>query len=245
MAKKTTQDNSDKVSTVLPKDTANPLLVRKLQGAVNESALRDFLKESASMILDGSVSVRGWNASIEEANTSVGFKPSWGSYVVRSFMLSSVQGSEKFSVSVLFNTAISASKNVPALRAPNKKGEAQFSLDLFKARIARANAEGTTFAELCAEWDKATSKKPKPNKETGAEGGAIVKPAESVEEVVEVAKSVAVTADSVVALALGLLEGLEGEAATIRDRASSARLVETLKILSTPSHPAVKSKASA
>jgi hypothetical protein len=236
--KQVAEESAD-VSSAKPKDMANAYLVGKLQGAVRESELREFLAESALMIERGDVSVRGWNESIKEANSSVGFKSSWGTYVPRAVLLLGVEGSERFSVSVLFNTAITASKHVESLKEIKRLNDGStqsvFSMAKYKHRIEKARKSGESFAELANAWEveaKATKATRGANKQTGAEGGATLRNPESVDEVVEVAKAVVVTADSVLSMALGLLRELDGEPAVIRDADTLKALENQIRIMS-------------
>ena len=94
------------MTTTTPKapkaqDLANASMAKALGATVNESALRAWFDDSARLMLNGSLSARGWNATVETSNSSTVLRSTWGAYVLRAFAVGSLKGGEKATVKKL------------------------------------------------------------------------------------------------------------------------------------------------
>lgn len=108
---------SDSKKTAKPEDLANASLAQALTSAINEKALHEWFEKSANLMLGKTLSARGWNATVEASNVSVGFRPTWGAYVLRAFDLQRLAGGREVSVKLLFTTV------QDAVRHEEYKGE--------------------------------------------------------------------------------------------------------------------------
>jgi hypothetical protein len=101
-------------------------MAKALGATVNETALRAWFDESASLMLAGSLSARGWNATVEASNSSSILRATWGAYVLRAFAIGSLKGGEKVTVKKLVTTTQDASR--------------AFSAEEFKSAIESAKS---------------------------------------------------------------------------------------------------------
>lgn len=202
------------MTTATPKqvkteDTANKALALELGATVNEGAFRAWFDKSAEMILAGSLSTRGWAATVEACEGSTFARGSWRSYVVAAYNLGAIKGGDKVNVKKLITTT------QEALRVMNK--------DEFKANleVARSFADFVKIAEKLAE-DKAEAEAEAPTRGAGKETA-------SEKEIAKQMKAVAVDFDAVVTLALGLFAELEGDSALIHNFDNAEKLARVLK----------------
>lgn len=103
--------------TAKPADLANASLAQALTSAINEKALHEWFEKSANLMLGKTLSARGWNATVEASDVSVGFRSTWGAYVLRAFDLQRLAGGREVSVKLLFTTV------QDAVRHEEYKGE--------------------------------------------------------------------------------------------------------------------------
>lgn len=190
---------------VKTEDTANKALAQELGATINEGAFRAWFDKSAEMVLAGSLSTRGWSATVEACEGSTFAKSSWRSYVVAAYNLGSIKGGEKVNVRKLITTT------QDALRVMDK---AEFKENL---EIARSFADFVKIVEALAE-DKAEAETRGAGKKTASE-----------KDINEQVKAVAVDADAVITLALGLLAELEGDKALIHNFDNAEKLSRALK----------------
>lgn len=190
---------------VKAEDLANKALVQELGATVNEDAFRAWFDKSAELLIAGTLSTRGWAATVEACEGSTFAKASWRSYVVAAYNLGSLKGGEKVNVKKLITTT------QDALRVMNK---AEFKENV---EIARSFAEFSKIAEGLAE-DKAEA-------ETRGAGKKVA----SEKEISEKVKAVAVDFDAVVTLALGLFQELEGDKAVIHNFDNAEKLGRLIK----------------
>jgi hypothetical protein len=199
-----------KMTSATPKqvkteDTANKALAQELGATINEGAFRAWFDKSAEMVLAGSLSTRGWSATVEACEGSTFAKSSWRSYVVAAYNLGSIKGGEKVNVRKLITTT------QDALRVMDK---AEFKENL---EVARSFADFVKIVEALAE-DKAETETRGAGKKTASE-----------KDINEKVKAVAVDADAVITLALGLLAELEGDKALIHNFENAEKLARALK----------------
>jgi hypothetical protein len=190
---------------VKSEDVANKALAQELGATINEGAFRAWFDKSAEMVLAGSLSTRGWSATVEACEGSTFAKSSWRSYVVAAYNLGSIKGGEKVNVRKLITTT------QDALRVMTK---AEFKENL---EVARSFADFVKIVEALAE-DKAETETRGAGKETASEKDISAK-----------VKAVAVDADAVITLALGLLAELEGDKALIHNFDNAEKLARALK----------------
>jgi hypothetical protein len=198
-----------KMTTATPKqvkteDTANKALAQELGATINEGAFRAWFDKSAEMVLAGSLSTRGWAATVEACEGSTFAKSSWRSYVVAAYNLGAIKGGDKVNVRKLITTT------QDALRVMTK---AEFKENL---EVARSFADFVKIVEGLSE--------DKPAKTRGAG-----KEVASEKDISEKVKAVAVDADAVITLALGLLGELEGDKALIHNFDNAEKLARALK----------------
>lgn len=137
-------------------DCANSSMAKALGATVNETALRAWFDESARLMLNGSLSARGWNATVEASNSSSVLRSTWGAYVLRAYAIGSLKGGEKISVKKLVTTTQDAARG--------------FNAEELKAAIVGAKSFADFVAQIPARAPKGA------NKETADEkAGAIVK----------------------------------------------------------------------
>ena len=191
-------------------DCVNTSMAKALGATVNETALRAWFDESASLMLAGSLSARGWNATVEASNSSSILRATWGAYVLRAFAIGSLKGGEKITVKKLVTTTQDASR--------------AFSAEEFKSAIESAKSFPDFVSLIPAREPKGA------NAQTADEKAA------------DAVKAVAVDADAIITLALGLLTELED--LTIRNFENSDRLIGLLQASARNSkavnHPAGK-----
>lgn len=194
-------------------DLANKDMAKALGATVNETALRAWFDKSAEMMLAGSLSARGWNATVDASNSSSVLRSTWGAYVIRAYNVGSLKGGESVTVKALITTTQDAARAWKAEEF-RERVEAAKSFKAFKdsipARESKSRGAGSTADEKAA----------------------------------KAVKEIAVSADGVIALALGLLCDLDD--LTITEFDSAERLVGVLKsaissskMNATPNHPAV------
>jgi hypothetical protein len=190
---------------VKSEDVANKALAQELGATINEGAFRAWFDKSAEMVLAGSLSTRGWAATVEACEGSTFAKSSWRSYVVAAYNLGSIKGGDKVNVRKLITTT------QDALRVMDK---AEFKDNL---EVARSFADFVKIVEGLAEVE-AEAKTRGPNKETASE-----------KDINAQVKAVAVDFDAVVTLALGLFQELEGEKALVHNFDNAEKLARVLK----------------
>ena len=190
---------------VKTEDTANKALAQELGATINEGAFRAWFDKSAEMVLAGSLSTRGWSATVEACEGSTFAKSSWRSYVVAAYNLGSIKGGEKVNVRKLITTT------QDALRVMDK---AEFKENL---EIARSFADFVKIVEALAE-DKAEAETRGAGKKTASE-----------KDINEQVKAVAVDFDAVVTLALGLFQELEADKAIVHNFENAEKLGRLIK----------------
>lgn len=119
-------------------DLANASMAKALGATVNESALRAWFDDSARLMLNGSLSARGWNATVETSNSSTVLRSTWGAYVLRAFAIGSLKGGEKIAVKKLVTVTQDAARAFKADELKEKIQEAKSFADFVKAIPARA-----------------------------------------------------------------------------------------------------------
>lgn len=202
------------MTTATPKqvkaeDLANKALVIELGATVNEGAFRAWFDKSAELLIAGSLSTRGWAATVEACEGSTFAKASWRSYVVAAYNLGSIKGGDKVNVKKLITTT------QDALRVMTK---AEFKDNLETVRSFNDFAGLVkTLAEDKAE-DEAEAKTRGAGKETASE-----------KEIKKQIEAVAVDFDAVVTLALGLFQELEGDKAVIHNFDNAEKLGRLIK----------------
>jgi hypothetical protein len=190
---------------VKTEDTANKALAQELGATINEGAFRAWFDKSAEMVLAGSLSTRGWAATVEACEGSTFAKSSWRSYVVAAYNLGSIKGGEKVNVRKLITTT------QDALRVMDK---AEFKENL---EVARSFADFVKIVEGLAEVE-AEAKTRGAGKETASE-----------KDISEKVKAVAVDFDAVVTLALGLFQELEADKAIVHNFENAEKLGRLIK----------------
>jgi hypothetical protein len=201
---------SKKMTTATPKqikaeDIANLSMAGELGATVNEVAFRVWFDKSAEMILAGSLSTRGWGATVDACDGSTFAKASWRSYVVDAYNLGSIKGGDKVNVKKLVTTT------QDALRVMNK---AEFKENV---QIARSFADFCKIVEgLKEDHDSA---------ETRGAGSQTA----SEKEISKQMKAVAVDFDAVVTMALGLFQELEGDKALVHNFENAEKLGRLIK----------------
>jgi hypothetical protein len=203
-----------KMTTATPKqikveDIANKSMAQELGATVNESAFRAWYDKSAEMIIAGSLSTRGWSATVDSCEGSTFAKSSWRSYVVDAYNLGSLKGGAKVNVKKLITTTQNA------LRVMNKAE--------FKENVLNSSS----FAEFCeilagieehAAIIEAEEAKRGAGKQTASE-----------KEIAKQVQAVAVDFDAVVTLALGLFQELEGDKALVHNFENAEKLGRLIK----------------
>lgn len=200
---------SKTMTTATPKqvkteDTANKALAQELGATINEGAFRAWFDKSAEMVLAGSLSTRGWSATVEACEGSTFAKSSWRSYVVSAYNLGSIKGGERVNVRKLITTT------QDALRVMTK---AEFKDNLEVAR---------SFADFVKIVESLTEDKPAKTRGAGKETA-------DEKDISEKVKAVAVDFDAVVTLALGLFQELEGEKALVHNFDNAEKLGRLIK----------------
>jgi hypothetical protein len=190
---------------VKTEDTANKALAQELGATINEGAFRAWFDKSAEMVLAGSLSTRGWSATVDACEGSTFAKSSWRSYVVAAYNLGSIKGGDKVNVRKLITTT------QDALRVMDK-AELKENLE-----IARSFADFVKIVEGLAEVE-AEAKTRGAGKETASE-----------KDISKQVKAVAVDFDAVVTLALGLFQELEGEKALVHNFDNAEKLGRLIK----------------
>lgn len=195
-------------------DMANPRLAHDLSATVDESALRAWFDDSALHMLRGELSARGWNATVETANSSSVLKSTYGAYVLRAFAIGRLKGGEDVHVKKLVTVVQDAARAF--------KGEE------FEKKIEGAKS----FADFVAQIPDRPSKARGAGSETADEKGA------------KVLKVALVDADAVITLALGALAELEGDAYRVCNIENAEKLRKTLGLMiqtaKSVNHPAGK-----
>jgi hypothetical protein len=190
-------------------DLADLSMASELGATVNEKAFRVWFDKSAEMILAGSLSTRGWSATVEACEGSTFAKGSWRAYVVNAYNLGSLKGGSKVNVKKLITTTQNA------LRVMNKAE--------FKENVENAS----DFAEFCeilagieehAAIIEAEEAKRGAGKQTASE-----------KEIAKQVQAVAVDFDAVVTLALGLFQELEGDKALVHNFENAEKLGRLIK----------------
>lgn len=134
-------------------DLANKDLAKQLGATVNETALRAWFDKSAEMILAGSLSARGWNATVEASNSSSVLRSTWGAYVVRAYNVGKIKGGDSITVKALITTTQDAAR---AWKADDFKAQVEGakSFKAFKdsipARESKSRGAGATADEKAA-----------------------------------------------------------------------------------------------
>lgn len=190
---------------VKTEDTANKALAQELGATINEGAFRAWFDKSAEMVLAGSLSTRGWAATVEACEGSTFAKASWRSYVVAAYNLGSIKGGDKVNVRKLITTT------QDALRVMDK---AEFKENL---EVARSFTDFVKIVEGLAEVE-AEAKTRGAGKETASE-----------KDISEKVKAVAVDFDAVVTLALGLFQELEADKAIVHNFENAEKLGRLIK----------------
>jgi hypothetical protein len=190
---------------VKTEDTANKALAQELGATINEGAFRAWFDKSAEMVLAGSLSTRGWAATVEACEGSTFAKASWRSYVVAAYNLGSIKGGDKVNVRKLITTT------QDALRVMDK---AEFKDNL---EVARSFSDFVKIVEGLAEVE-AEAKTRGAGKETASE-----------KDISEKVKAVAVDFDAVVTLALGLFQELEADKAIVHNFENAEKLGRLIK----------------
>ncbi len=190
---------------VKTEDTANKALALELGATINEGAFRAWFDKSAEMVIAGSLSTRGWAATVEACEGSTFAKGSWRSYVVDAYNLGSLKGGEKVNVKKLVTTT------QDALRVMSK---AEFKENV---QIARSFADFGKIVDGLTE-DKAEAETRSAGKETASE-----------KEISAKMKAAAVDFDAVVTLALGLFQELEGDKALVHNFENAEKLGRLIK----------------
>jgi hypothetical protein len=201
-SKKMTTATTKQVKT---EDTANKALALELSATVNEDAFRAWFDKSAELVISGSLSTRGWAATVDACEGSTFAKSSWRSYVVNAYNLGSIKGGEKVNVKKLITTTQSA------LRVMDKKEFKQ------NVEISRSFADFSGLVKTLSE-DKAEEK-------TRGAGSEVA----SEKEISKQMKAVAVDFDAVVTLALGLFQELEGDKALVHNFENAEKLGRLIK----------------
>jgi len=129
--------------TTAPKaqDCVNAQMAKALGATINETALRAWFDESALLMLNGSLSARGWNATVEASNSSSVLRGTWGAYVLRAHAVGSLKGGEKIGVKKLVTTTQDA---VRAFNAEEFKSaiEGAKSFNDFVSQIPARESKG-------------------------------------------------------------------------------------------------------
>jgi hypothetical protein len=198
------------MTTATPKqikveDIANLSMAGELGATVNEIAFRVWFDKSAEMVIAGSLSTRGWAATVDACEGSTFAKASWRSYVVDAYNLGSLKGGEKVNVKKLVTTT------QDALRVMSK---AEFKENV---QGARSFADFSGLVKSMIE-DKAEAETRSAGKQTASE-----------KEISKQVKAVAVDFDAVVTLALGLFQELEGDKALVHNFDNAEKLGRLIK----------------
>jgi len=201
---------SKKMTSATPKqvkseDVANKALAQELGATINEGAFRAWFDKSAEMVLAGSLSTRGWSATVDACEGSTFAKSSWRSYVVAAYNLGSIKGGDKVNVRKLITTTQDALRVMDKAEFKNILDEVSSFTQFVKI------VEG--LAEVEAE-----AKTRGPNKETASE-----------KDINAQVKAVAVDFDAVVTLALGLFQELEADKAIVHNFDNAEKLGRLIK----------------
>ena len=190
---------------VKSEDVANKALAQELGATINEGAFRAWFDKSAEMVLAGSLSTRGWSATVDACEGSTFAKSSWRSYVVAAYNLGSIKGGDKVNVRKLITTTQDALRVMDKAEFKNILDEVSSFTQFVKI------VEG--LAEVEAE-----AKTRGPNKETASE-----------KDINAQVKAVAVDFDAVVTLALGLFQELEADKAIVHNFDNAEKLGRLIK----------------
>jgi hypothetical protein len=190
---------------VKTEDTANKALAQELGATINEGAFRAWFDKSAEMVIAGSLSTRGWAATVDACEGSTFAKSSWRSYVVAAYNLGSIKGGDKVNVRKLITTT------QDALRVMDK---AEFKNILDEVS---SFAQFVKIVEGLAEVE-AEAKTRGAGKETASE-----------KDINAQVKAVAVDFDAVVTLALGLFQELEADKAIVHNFENAEKLGRLIK----------------
>ena len=151
---------SEKTKTAKPEDLANAELAKSLGATINESALHDWFTTSANLMIAGTLSARGWNATVEASSVSVGFRSTYGAYVLRAFDLQRLAGGRDTSVKVLFTTVQDAVRHESykdanwAKRVKEAKSFADFRAKIPARKPSGGSAEPKTANDLMKAYIK-------------------------------------------------------------------------------------------
>jgi hypothetical protein len=157
------------------------------------------------MVIAGSLSTRGWAATVDACEGSTFAKSSWRSYVVAAYNLGSIKGGDKVNVRKLITTT------QDALRVMDK---AEFKNILDEVS---SFAQFVKIVEGLAEVE-AEAKTRGAGKETASE-----------KDINAQVKAVAVDFDAVVTLALGLFQELEADKAIVHNFENAEKLGRLIK----------------
>ncbi len=196
-------------------DCANVNLAKALSATINEKALRAWFDESAELMLNGSLSARGWNATVEASDSSSILRPTWGAYVKRAYAIGSLKGGEKVTVKKLVTTTQDASR--------------AFSAEEFKSALDSAKSFGDFVSMIPARERKGA------NSETADEkkvADAVKAVAVDFDAVVTLALGLMTELEGDKALPVNIAEA-ERLAGFIKAQIRNAKAVAT------PNHPAV------
>lgn len=186
-------------------DSANVALTRELGATVDENAFRAWFDKSAELVIAGSLSTRGWKATVDACEGSTFAKGSWRAYVVDAYNLGSLKGGQKVNVKKLITTT------QDALRVMNKAE--------FKANVEISHSF-SDFVQIVGELteDRAEAETRGAGAETASE-----------KEISKQMKAVAVDFDAVVTLALGLFQELEADKAIVHNFENAEKLGRLIK----------------
>lgn len=198
------------MTTATPKqvkteDTANKALALELGATINEGAFRAWFDKSAEMVIAGSLSTRGWAATVDACEGSTFAKASWRSYVVAAYNLGSIKGGDKVNVRKLITTT------QDALRVMDK---AEFK------NILEQVSSFTNFVKIVEGLAEVEAER-----ETRGAG----KKTASEKDIEKEMKAVAVDFDAVVTLALGLFQELEADKAIVHNFDNAEKLGRLIK----------------
>ena len=153
----TTSSNAPKAPKA--EDCANVNLAKALSATINEKALRAWFDESAELMLAGSLSARGWNATVEASDSSSILRSTWGAYVKRAYAIGSLKGGEKVTVKKLVTTTQDAARAFSAEEFKSALDSAKSFPDFVSMIPAREpkGANSETADEKVAEAVKAVA----------------------------------------------------------------------------------------
>lgn len=201
-------------------DVANDELVAGLVSTLNESAQVAWFLKAVNYLENEVISIRGLKATITKASDSTWLRESHVPYFKTAHALRSKSGGDKVPL-----------KKVITIVQDAKRA---WKADEFAQKFDSAK----TFKEFADSIPQRDSKARGANKKTASEKGA------------EDLKAVAVDADAVATLALGLFRELEGDKAIFRDLGNARALASVVKTMldnsrAVSNHPAQRAKVSA